>query len=63
DADMISWWLLWRGVNKNLVMALFVLLLVAGPMVVLLLAKYTSRYPKAFGLQQVGNAENHQKHR
>ncbi|CDK65620.1 Putative inner membrane protein [Klebsiella pneumoniae IS10] len=38
-------------------------MILAGPAVVSLLAKDKSRYPKAFGLQQGGNAANPQKHR
>ena len=61
-AAMIALWLLSRVLHNNLLLALAGLIL-AGPAVVSLLAKDKSRYPKAFGLQQGGNAANPQKHR
>ena len=62
-AAMIALWLLSRVLHNNLLLALAGLVILAGPAVVSLLAKDKSRYPKAFGLQQGGNAANPQKHR
>ncbi len=57
-AAMIALWLLSRVLHNNLLLALAGLVILAGPAVVSLLAKDKSRYPKAFGLQQGGNAAN-----
>ena len=59
-AAMIALWLLSRVLHNNLLLALAGLVILAGPAVVSLLAKDKSRYPKAFGLQQGGNAANPQ---
>ncbi|MFX5672584.1 YbhQ family protein, partial [Acinetobacter baumannii] len=55
-AAMIALWLLSRVLHNNLLLALAGLVILSGPAVVSLLAKDKSRYPKAFGLQQGGNA-------
>ncbi|WP_312072877.1 YbhQ family protein [Atlantibacter sp.] len=60
---IIALWLLSRVVHNNLILAVAGLAILAGPALVSLLAKETSKYPKSYKLHRGDDAANHHEHR